>query len=1190
MSARKEFEALFRLQAELGPGYQAAFAKAQAEVKEMQEGIVALDKTQRDISSYQKQQNAIKSTQEKLKILQEEYRNLQREQAQTESFSASLENAMLRKQQQIERTADSLERHKEKAKALGKALENAKIDTDHLADESARLTREMEELKRAQQGVVEEAAEMGGSGAEAIQAFQESLIAEAMIESLQKIYNGLKACTDASIEFESAVTGVYKTVDGTDEQLAAISDEVKELSTVIPATTEDISGVAEAAGQLGIATENVMDFTEVMINLGESTNLTAEQAAEDLAKFANITGTAAGNYGRLGSVIVDLGNNFATTERDIVSMATRLASAGTIAGLSEAQILALAAAMSSVGIEAEAGGTAMTQTLGAIETAVAAGDESLDEFARISGMTAEQFAATWEGAPVEALTAFIGGLGRLDQQGENATLVLDGLGLSGVRQSNMLKALSLAADTLTGTVETANRAWIENNALTEEAAKRYATTASQQQMAANAANNLKIAVGDALTPALRTLYGVEIDVLGGLTDFVEEHPALVQSVTVATGVIGAATVGITGYAAAVKLWESASSLLLKNVPYLTTIMGGAAAAAVTLGAVTWALTTEFDKEAAAVRELTEESRREYALLQEKEAEYQQACRIFGETAEETRYLAWELEELNAAFEDGKQTLEEYLAECDSVNTSAREMLDVNRDNYEAVDDNIGKTMALTSRLRELEEQNDNTVASQEEMKAIVAELNSMFPDLAVSYDSVTGRVEDYVAAIEAGVKAQYEAQKYQSAQKGMLDAYTAQQNAQKQLHGLNLQQAAARERLNKAEAAYAALQKQLGPDAGMALAVSQENKELQAAQEAWYGYTQQINETQSVLDQATAEYNEYKQQITDYAEETVSAGDATAQVRAEISNTWAEVQTLATAYQDAYNAAYESISGQYALWDQAETVTATGVGTMRSAIDSQITYWQDYNANLEVLTGKAKDIEGLSEMIASFADGSADSVNAFAGLAAASDEDLAAMVADWQTLQAEYKTASDTLAELTTGFETEMDELQTALAEDIAAMDLSEEAEAAARATLQGYLNGATGMMPEIRTAFEEFGVGIVGALGGTVAAPVLPGGAVAIDGGYAAGTTNATPGWHMVGENGPELAYFSGGETVLNARDTAAVLGGTGPVNVNLNINVAGSATPETVAMLQNYGDEFTERVRIAIMEINEDLARRRY
>ena len=188
-------------------------------------------------------------------------------------------------------------------------------------------------------------------------------------------------------------------------------------------------------------------------------------------------------------------------------MGTRLASAGKLAGLTEPEIMALAAAMSSVGIEAEAGGTAMTQTLNAIEKAVAKGGDDLAEFARIAGMSSEEFSSAWKNDAMSALTSFIGVLGKLDEQGESTVLVLEDLGLTGIRQSNMLKALGLAADQMTGAVNTANTAWQQNTALTNEANKRYATAQSRLTMMQNAYNNLKVAIGDAYTPALSEAYG-----------------------------------------------------------------------------------------------------------------------------------------------------------------------------------------------------------------------------------------------------------------------------------------------------------------------------------------------------------------------------------------------------------------------------------------------------------------------------------------------------------------------------------------------------------------------------------------------------------------------------------------------------------------------------------------------------------
>lgn len=156
-----------------------------------------------------------------------------------------------------------------------------------------------------------ENAEQAGNGiqktTDEFQSFVDLMMASGARDAVKKIGQAFAECAEASIAFESAMTGVFKTVDGTEGQLQALSDGVKELATRIPSTTTEIAAVAEAAGQLGIATENVMGFTEVMINLGNATNLSAEEAATSLAKFANITQMSADDYERLGSTVVDLG-------------------------------------------------------------------------------------------------------------------------------------------------------------------------------------------------------------------------------------------------------------------------------------------------------------------------------------------------------------------------------------------------------------------------------------------------------------------------------------------------------------------------------------------------------------------------------------------------------------------------------------------------------------------------------------------------------------------------------------------------------------------------------------------------------------------------------------------------------------------------------------------------------------------
>ena len=324
------------------------------------------------------------------------------------------------------------------------------------------------------------------------------------------IVAGVGAVVKSAMSWESAFAGVKKTNDEVVDSngnvvysYADLESGLRGLTAQLPASHEEIAGVAEAAGQLGIKSQDVVSFTKTMIDMGESTNLSAEDAASAIAKIANITGLTSDEYQRFGSSVVALGNNFATTESDIVSMANRLAASGTLAGLTNQEILGLATAMSSVGIEAEAGGTAMTQTLSAIESAVAAGGEDLQKFATVAGESSEEFASKWKNKPVEAIQDFIRGLGKLDEKGESATMVLDDMGLSGVRQSNMLKSLALAADTMTGAVGLSNRAWNENTALTNEASTRYETTESKLKMLKNQVVDMAIDFGGPFVDALK---------------------------------------------------------------------------------------------------------------------------------------------------------------------------------------------------------------------------------------------------------------------------------------------------------------------------------------------------------------------------------------------------------------------------------------------------------------------------------------------------------------------------------------------------------------------------------------------------------------------------------------------------------------------------------------------------------------
>lgn len=310
----------------------------------------------------------------------------------------------------------------------------------------------------------------------------------------------LGAAAKTAISFESAFTGVRKTVDATEEEFAAMKKQIRAMTREIPATHEEIAGVAEAAGQLGIQKEAIMGFTRTMIDLGVATNMTSDEAATSLARFANITQMSEKDYDRLGSTIVGLGNNLATTESEIVAMGLRLAGAGNQVGMTEAQIMSFSGALSSVGIAAEAGGTAFSKVMIDMASEVATNGKNLQNFAKVSGMSVAEFKKSFQEDAAGAIVSFIEGLGRMSDAGDNVFGILDEMGMSEIRVRDSLLRASGAGDLFRKSMETGTKAWEENVALTNEAAQRYKTTESQLKMLKNTARDAGITIGDVLLP------------------------------------------------------------------------------------------------------------------------------------------------------------------------------------------------------------------------------------------------------------------------------------------------------------------------------------------------------------------------------------------------------------------------------------------------------------------------------------------------------------------------------------------------------------------------------------------------------------------------------------------------------------------------------------------------------------------
>ena len=725
-------------------------------------------------------------------------------------------------------------------------------------------------------------------------------------------------------------------------------------------------------------------------------------------------------------------------------------------------------------------------------------------------------------------------------------------------------------------VQTANTAWDENIALTNEANKRYATTQSKLDMMQNAYNNLKVAVGDAFTPALRDAYDAGTDVLNVLGEFVQENPALVKGVVTFTGVVGGATVALTAYAAISKVIKALDMATMFGGAVGPIMLGVTAVAALTAGIVALSDASK-DDAVPSVRELTEAAR-----------------------------------ELDSAMSDAR-------AACDDTVTTTEASANV-ANNY-------------IDRLDELNSLSKLSAEQQREYHGILVMLTQTVPDLANYIDLETDTINGGTEALRANTQAWKDNAIAQAYQEQLTEIYSKNADvlieAEKNKIGLRdaegklaVAQKAQNDEFERQNRLYQEANQKvqeyyeetgLVTDANMWLGettdelnwkLEQNAQAVMEAQDAVDAYQKAIDKDNDALQAAQDEIalaEEAVQNLTTATEDSTTATEDASrgygELNTEISSVKERVEALQQAYQEAYKAAAESVQGQYALWQQADSIVATSASSINSNLQGQITHWQTYNDNLASLRDRAGDIEGLTEMIGSFADGSSDSVNAVAGMAAASDEELAAMVESWNKLREEQNKAAEDIADFRTGFSETMDAISGDLEATIDDMDLGTEAAEAGRATIQGFIDGATGMLPTVQSAYSQLGYAALAALSRNVQNNNSVASSRRMSGfsRYASGTTSAETGLALVGEEGPEFVMMHGGEAVLNAADTHSAIEAMtstsdSSVPVQVNITVEGDVNDGVMERLETYGEEFAAQVRAVIREDNINAQRGAY
>ena len=325
--------------------------------------------------------------------------------------------------------------------------------------------------------------------------------------------------TMVASSYEDAFVGVRKVLEGTDAEFDALSKGIRNMAKEIPMSVEEIASLAEAAGRLGIPREKILDFTRTVADLGVTTNMGSEEASEAIARFANIMNMSLDDVDKFGSTLVHLGNNLATSEKDIMNMALRMAGIGRESKMAESDVLAFAGAISATGIRAEAGGSSFTRVMKTIISAVHNGGEELEKFGKVSGMSGKEFQKAFKEDSAQAVLSFVKGLSKLSSEGANTAAILDELGISGVYNQDLMIRLAGASDILEESLSMGSQAWEDNTALVEEANQRYETFSSYVKIIKNRLKDFLITIGtpmlkvwkrwiDALEPVMQKIEGL----------------------------------------------------------------------------------------------------------------------------------------------------------------------------------------------------------------------------------------------------------------------------------------------------------------------------------------------------------------------------------------------------------------------------------------------------------------------------------------------------------------------------------------------------------------------------------------------------------------------------------------------------------------------------------------------------------
>lgn len=1056
-------------------------------------------------------------------------------------------------------------------KATGQAADSAEnlsektTETEKNLDEAAEAARkaseEVEKFGDKSEESGKQSEESSKKSRDGIKKLQGVLASAGIAATLNEIKNGFFDCSEAAAQFETSTAMVATIADTSQKSLSDISKEVRTYSNE---TGEAASDMAEATYQAISASVNTADaasFAGTATKLAVGGFTSATTAVDVLTTAINAYGLAASDATQLSDYLITTQNLGKTSVDQLAQSVGKVIPLASAYNVQMDNLSSAYAVLTANGIATAESGTYLKSMLNEL------GDTGSDVSEVLLNSTGKTFAQLMEqGYSLGDVMTMLGDAVDGDSTAFNALWSSTEAGIGA------LSLFNAGADKYNSVLDSMRT----SAGATEKAYSTMAdTTDKSKQRMENSFNNLKISVGDVLNPALTQVYEGFTSVFAGMSDFVDEHPAVVAAISAIAVGVGGFTGALAAYniaTTAAKFVTEAFTATLAANPFVLAAAGIVAvtAAAVTLTGVLITQSDEYEGMTATCRD-------QYDELQNLNDQYNAACEQYGENSEAANSLRYQLDQLNDEFEANRQTVKEFVAECDGLVESHNKVMDAYNSSTSSIKEQELGTLALTQRLGELASQNSQTAASYTEMKAIIDQLNADVPGLGLTYDGVTESVDATVEAIKKAAKAQADSEYKAEQQQTYVDLLKEQSSLEQQIAEAEANLDAERQRRGM-------YQDDVTGDWV---------KGIWTEDSPWIAWTSDIDEYKKSLEELQAAYDENQQTLSDIEGEwrgvaqavedaqnqTVTYDEA---VSMATSSAQSALDELTAAYDKAYQSARESIEGQIGLFDTMKTSSELSISDMEKAMQSQTDYLNLYSENLKKAAEYGLD-DGLIKSLSDGSEESAGYINAIIqnieklggsteGMPAAASKFVDEFNSKFEETTKAKDAFADSVAKMETDFDEKMGEIEQTMVGTVEKMEMTDEAAAAAKATIEAYCNAIRSMTGEAGSAAQAVANAAAAHLSTTPSATVS---------GHANGTVSAPEDVYIAGEEGPELIIGARGSEVFPAQETekilSAVVGDEAPISTEGS--AASSSAGRSAPSEEGGGDRSEKRI---ILEIN--------